>query len=544
MTTNVPSVVLGPNGFVAPAESAILAGRLADINAALGGDANPGLTTPQSQIAQSDAAIIGAANSTFLALANGVDPAYASGRMQDAVARIYFLTRNPAKPTTLQIACMGLAGVSIPANTSLIQDAAGNVYACTQSVVIPASGTVTTSFACTQTGPIAVPDTNSVSIYQAIPGWDAVTCVSGVEGSDVETRAAFETRRQNSVSQNSTGYLAAIRGAVLNVAGVESAYTSENPNAYPIALSPSTSATASVSGTTMTVTGTAAGIAVGQVVTGPGVANGTMITALGTGTGGAGTYTVSPSQTVAQATLSFGGFPLLPNSLYVCVYGGANADIAAAIFSKKPPGCNFTGNTMGVAYDTSAPYPAPGIPYDMTWEAAQGVSIYVNVQILNGIAVPSDAAAQIQTAILNAFSGADGGASAQIGSNVLAARFYAGIASLGTWALVTSLTIGASTATPAAVVTGSISGTTLTVSAVTSGALAVNQVLSAAGIATGTTILAQTSGAPGGAGVYTLSLSQTVASGSISAVNVTSTAVQMAPNQMPVTSAACINVSV
>lgn len=70
---------------------------------------------------------------------------------------------------------------------------------------------------------------------------------------------------------------------------------------------PDASFTASISGTTMTVasspapTGT---IAVGQTVNGTDVTANTTITALGTGTGGAGTYTVNNSQTVSSSALT------------------------------------------------------------------------------------------------------------------------------------------------------------------------------------------------------------------------------------------------
>jgi hypothetical protein len=65
--------------------------------------------------------------------------------------------------------------------------------------------------------------------------------------------------------------------------------------------------TASITTTQMTVTGSPVGAyAVGQVLSGSGVTAGTKITALGTGTGGAGTYTVTPSQTAASTTISGG----------------------------------------------------------------------------------------------------------------------------------------------------------------------------------------------------------------------------------------------
>lgn len=63
--------------------------------------------------------------------------------------------------------------------------------------------------------------------------------------------------------------------------------------------------TAAISGTTMTVSAVANGtLAVGQIISGAGVTAGTYITALGTGTGGTGTYTVSASQSVSSEDMT------------------------------------------------------------------------------------------------------------------------------------------------------------------------------------------------------------------------------------------------
>jgi hypothetical protein len=63
--------------------------------------------------------------------------------------------------------------------------------------------------------------------------------------------------------------------------------------------------TASISGTTMTVTFASAGvIQVGMLISGNNVTAGTTITAVGTGSGGTGTYTVSASQSVASTTIT------------------------------------------------------------------------------------------------------------------------------------------------------------------------------------------------------------------------------------------------
>ena len=61
----------------------------------------------------------------------------------------------------------------------------------------------------------------------------------------------------------------------------------------------------SISGTTLTVSSVASGkITVGQAIYGVGTSYATVITALGTGTGGTGTYTLNNSQTVTSQTLT------------------------------------------------------------------------------------------------------------------------------------------------------------------------------------------------------------------------------------------------
>jgi hypothetical protein len=63
--------------------------------------------------------------------------------------------------------------------------------------------------------------------------------------------------------------------------------------------------TGSIAGTVLTVTAVISGtLAVGQTISGSGVASGTTIVSLGTGTGGVGTYNISTSQSVSSTTLS------------------------------------------------------------------------------------------------------------------------------------------------------------------------------------------------------------------------------------------------
>jgi hypothetical protein len=71
-----------------------------------------------------------------------------------------------------------------------------------------------------------------------------------------------------------------------------------------------TTASTTISGTygTMTVSAVGSGaLAVGDVLSGSGVTAGTYITALGTGTGGTGTYIVSPNTVVTSTTVTAAG---------------------------------------------------------------------------------------------------------------------------------------------------------------------------------------------------------------------------------------------
>lgn len=236
MPTNVPPPTFGPSGFVAPSESAILEGVRADIDAAFGGGLNPSLETPQGQLASSQAAIIGQVNDVFSFYTQQVDPAFASGRMQDAIARIYNLERLPSAPTVVEATCSGLVGVVIPVGAlALAED--GNLYSCSRAGSIGPGGTVLLPFACNAVGPVPCPIGSLNQIYQAITGWDSVTnAADGVLGSDLESRAEFEVRRLASVALNSRGSLPSILAAVLEVDDVLDAYAMENPLGTPVVI--------------------------------------------------------------------------------------------------------------------------------------------------------------------------------------------------------------------------------------------------------------------------------------------------------------------
>lgn len=228
MSTNVPQVQFLATGLSVPTEAEILAGVMADLNAAFGGNLNPALNTPQGQWASAQSAAVFAANAIFAAIVNGIDPDTAIGFMQDAIGRIYFLNRNPGVATVVQCTCTGAVGTLIPAGAQA-QDTSGNLYQCVSGGSIGSGGTVSLTFANVVVGPVPCPASTLTIIYQGIAGWESITNPApGVVGAAIETPTAFEFRRQNSVAGNSQGWTAAVYGAVFAVPDVIDAYLYEN----------------------------------------------------------------------------------------------------------------------------------------------------------------------------------------------------------------------------------------------------------------------------------------------------------------------------
>ena len=95
--------------------------------------------------------------------------------------------------------------------------------------------------------------------------------------------------------------------------------------------------TGAISGTTLTVSAVTSGtLKIGQTIEGSGVTDGTIITAFGSGSGGAGTYTVSASQTVSSTTIYALNWTVLPAS-DGAFEGGGTVDISDNYFVYNKP---------------------------------------------------------------------------------------------------------------------------------------------------------------------------------------------------------------
>lgn len=135
---------------------------------------------------------------------------------------------------------------------------------------------------------------------------------------------------------------------------------------------------------------------------------------------------VTQNNTSLTVTKGFTNVSLEPHSLYVCVYGGASEDIAKAIWQKLPPGPSMVGNTTYTVVD-DVNYVQPYPEYEIKWQTPSAVSVYFKVELADNNALPGNIATLVQSAIISAFNGEDGGTRARIGSTIYAGRYYAGV---------------------------------------------------------------------------------------------------------------------
>jgi hypothetical protein len=137
------------------------------------------------------------------------------------------------------------------------------------------------------------------------------------------------------------------------------AWSDSSLREYPQAVT-RTFVTGSISNTTLTVTGVITGILeIGTVITGTGIATGTQITALGTGTGGVGTYTVNISQLVDSTAITANSIiynheqglndNLLPMTSYIASSDFDLADGDKFILTNRIiPDLNFAGSSAAL----------------------------------------------------------------------------------------------------------------------------------------------------------------------------------------------------
>jgi hypothetical protein len=376
--TNVPLPTFTPTGLVTASEQDVLNGVLADYVAAFavsGMTLSPELTTPQGQLASSQSFMVAAFQALLKQMIANVDPMTSDGVFQDALGRIYFLTRQAATFATVQATVTGTPGATLPAG-SQAQSGDGSIWATTGDVVYNGSSIATANFQALVSGSVPTAAINDLRIYQTVPNWQAVSnSAPSVPGQDVENRVEFETRRAASVSIGGEGTAESVRAAIANVTGVSDLYVYNNGTDSPVTYG-TTSYPIPAHSVAIVVTG-------GQDVD---IAN-AIQSKLDCGCG------MAPSAGLGTATTY----------------------------------------TIQDTVNYSAPYPT----YIYRWVRPLSKQVYITVNVANISTLPSNYITQVQTAVAAAFAnGFTDGANimiprARIGGQIIATEFSAPILALG-----------------------------------------------------------------------------------------------------------------
>ena len=109
---------------------------------------------------------------------------------------------------------------------------------------------------------------------------------------------------------------------------------------------------------------------------------------------------VTDNKTNVNKTID--GYTLTPHSIFVCVIGGADQDIAKAIYEHLSAGCDYNGNTVIPVTDEYT-----GAVEQVKFYRPANYNIYIKVQIQDNDSLPNDYKNIIKQAVYNNFYGLD-----------------------------------------------------------------------------------------------------------------------------------------
>ena len=291
-------------GIIVPDTSEIKAEIEQEFREALGSDLSVEGSTPQGRLIAVETRARTAVVHNNAAMANVINPAEAYGVYLDSLCALTGISRKPAQPTTVTgVRLYGVNGTNVPAGSPDSPSAKtedGDYFYLASDVTINISDGeghyyATGTFLSCSTGAIPCGPGQLNEIVDGHSGWDSVINDEAlgavtVEGMDTETDASLKARRASSLQQGSAT-MASIITAVRKTQGVLFANGYEN------------------------------------------------------NTGSAATKTSSDS--AHSVTMP-------AHSILLYVQGGAEADIARAVFEHKTLGCAMTDVSAGTAAGTEA----------------------------------------------------------------------------------------------------------------------------------------------------------------------------------------------
>lgn len=161
---------------------------------------------------------------TQQAVWDAYSPNNATGRANENLAALALLERIPASASRAVVSLSGTPGVIVPAGKIVRHATTKTRWTLLEDVVLPDAGI----FQCNETGPVPAGVGTLTSIVTPVSGWTSCTNTAATLGRVQETDAELRARRVRSLGQASTGTVASINAAVLNVDGVTGALVYAN----------------------------------------------------------------------------------------------------------------------------------------------------------------------------------------------------------------------------------------------------------------------------------------------------------------------------
>lgn len=414
-------------GVIIPDTAPILAEVQTEYRAVFGEDLAVTPDTPQGVLITAEALARTQEVNNNAALANQINPTIAGGTFLDALLALTGMQRTPATKTVVPgVALTGVAGTVISAG-SQAKTAAGDLFQTQTLVTLDSNGEATVDFESVEYGVIPCAVNALDTLVTNVLGWETVDNPNaGILGSTTQSDQAARALRTNTLGFQGVALPVAGTSALYATSGVTSLSYLENINGDPMGMIINVTNGATLSGTTWALA-TTGNITVGstdmvfiaslQEVPTPNpwpiakysTTGNVTLSGLGTQAGGdwsgsmtggdivlvknnttasqngvwvaaSGSWTRQDYNTAASVILgSNQGISMKKNSIYTCVDGGTDADVAAALLENKSSGCGWNGNV-----DVDLIEPASGQTYPVQFDRPTIRGVVVKVYTTNG----------------------------------------------------------------------------------------------------------------------------------------------------------------
>lgn len=310
-------------GVIVPDTSEVKADVQEEFKNALGQDLDVTPSTPQGRLIEAETIARKRVIENMALLSNMFNPSQAFGIFLDSIASLFGIERVGATRTRVSCQLSGTANTVIPQNAQA-KDSNGNIYFLENQVVLDSNGNANGDFLALEKGAIDCPTNSLTEIVTAILGWESITNANaGETGLDGETDNELRQKIPTKQYQGKS-LVESIKSAILGIEDVKSAFVVDN--------------------------------------------------------------TDSASKTIVNGRDSGRNIVLPAHSLYVCVDGGTNENIAEniakAINKTRSLGCSYASSNNATTVGTGTT--AETIKFDTLTVGGYTVPVYVDITIKTG----------------------------------------------------------------------------------------------------------------------------------------------------------------